>query len=180
VIAPDFPDIFQEFNGKQISLLFRGSDEHFDWETFRRRCDGRTNTLTVALDTEGNIFGGFTPLELGGERTESCHREDLSLKSFLFTLKNPDNSPARKFPLKPEKKDCALYCSPVPSFGGEDHSGDCCCDLIIDCKTAEMNLFGNSYDCSPEPADRVHLFGNGEARWAKCDLTEVEVFEITP
>jgi hypothetical protein len=30
---------------------------------FHRRCDGHANTLTVILDTKGNIFGGFTPVE---------------------------------------------------------------------------------------------------------------------
>jgi hypothetical protein len=37
-------------------------------------------------------------------------RADPSQKSFLFTLRNPRNLPARKFALKPEKKDRAIWC----------------------------------------------------------------------
>jgi hypothetical protein len=30
---------------------------------FHGRCDGHAPTLTLIQDTEGNIFGGFTPVE---------------------------------------------------------------------------------------------------------------------
>jgi hypothetical protein len=68
----------------------------------------------VILDTDGNIFGGFTPVEW--ESTEwDIYEADLSLKSFLFTLKNPHNVPARRFALKAEKKDEAICC--ISSWG---------------------------------------------------------------
>jgi hypothetical protein len=54
------------------------------------------------LDTNGNIFGGFTPVKWD---SYTGHKADPSLKSFLFTLKNPHNFPARRFALKAEKKD---------------------------------------------------------------------------
>jgi hypothetical protein len=43
-----------------------------------------------------------------------------SLKSFLFTLKNRHNTPARRFALKAEKKQRAIYCDSRdgPYFGG--------------------------------------------------------------
>jgi hypothetical protein len=62
-IIPDFSEIFTEFRGKQISLLWQGSRDGFKAQEFHRRCDGHANTLTVILDMEGNIFGGFTPVE---------------------------------------------------------------------------------------------------------------------
>jgi hypothetical protein len=37
-------------------------------------------------------------------------KADPSLKSFLFTLKNPDNVPARRFALKSEEKENAINC----------------------------------------------------------------------
>jgi hypothetical protein len=37
-------------------------------------------------------------------------RDDPGLKSFLFPLKNPHDSPPRKFALKTEKKDRAIEC----------------------------------------------------------------------
>jgi hypothetical protein len=36
------------------------------------------------------------------------NRSDESIQSFLFTLRNPDNVPARRFALKVEKKDRAI------------------------------------------------------------------------
>jgi hypothetical protein len=41
------------------------------------------------------------------------------MRSFLFTLKNPHGIPARKFALRAEKKDCAIYCDSTygPSIG---------------------------------------------------------------
>jgi hypothetical protein len=62
-IISDFPEIFAEFRGKQFSLLWRGSRNGFKAQEFHHRCDGHANTLTVIVDTEGNIFGGFTPVE---------------------------------------------------------------------------------------------------------------------
>jgi hypothetical protein len=43
----------------------------------------------LILDTGGNVFGGFTPLQW-----ELCVKDkrDESLKSFLFTPKNPHNT----------------------------------------------------------------------------------------
>jgi hypothetical protein len=42
------------------------------------------------------------------------------LKNFVFTLKNPHNIAARKFPLKAERKQPAFWClsSWDPGFGG--------------------------------------------------------------
>jgi hypothetical protein len=90
---------------------------------FHLRCDDHANTLTVILDTNGNIFGGFTPVkwESGG----SHYKADNSQKSFLFTLKNPHNIPARRFVLKSEEKHKAIwYASTVgPYFGSGSDIG---------------------------------------------------------
>jgi hypothetical protein len=77
--------------------------------------------MTLIQDTERNIFGGLTPVECDspppdgrgpdGRRFVERWKADPSLKSFLFTLKNPHNFPARKFPLKAERKDRAICCS---------------------------------------------------------------------
>jgi hypothetical protein len=70
----------------------------------------------VILDTDGNIFGGFTPVEW---ESRGGAKADRSLKSFLFTLKNPHNVPARRFALRAEMKNCAIYCYSTrgPFFG---------------------------------------------------------------
>jgi hypothetical protein len=60
-IISDFPKNVAAF--RKFSLLWRGSRDGFQKEEFHRRCDGHANTLTVILDTNGNIFGGFTPVK---------------------------------------------------------------------------------------------------------------------
>jgi hypothetical protein len=111
-IVPDFPKLFEDFKNKQFTLLWRGSRDGFKAKQFHRRCDGHPNTLTVISDTKGNIFGGFTPVEWesrkwNGEigKNNSCLKADPSLKSFIFTLQNPHNVPARRFALRAEKED---------------------------------------------------------------------------
>jgi hypothetical protein len=108
LIVSDFPPLFEEFRAKRFNLLWRGSRDGFTAGEFHRRCHGRANTLTVISDTDGNVFGGFTPVEW----ENSCSfKGDDSLRSFLFTLRNPHGVPPRKFKLKAEKKQFAISCS---------------------------------------------------------------------
>jgi hypothetical protein len=62
-IVPDFPKLFEDFKAKEFTLLWRGTRDGFRANDFHNRCDEHSNTLTVILDTEGNIFGVFTPAE---------------------------------------------------------------------------------------------------------------------
>jgi hypothetical protein len=79
----------------------------------------------VILDTDGNVFGGFTPLKWDSSRKKlfgddkGFFKADDSLKSFLFTLKNPHNIPARRFALKIEEKWEGIRCDSEwgPCFG---------------------------------------------------------------
>jgi hypothetical protein len=62
-IVRDFPELFEDFEKKQFAVLWRGCRNGFRAYDFHRRCDGHENTPTLVLDTKGNIFGGFTPVE---------------------------------------------------------------------------------------------------------------------
>jgi hypothetical protein len=108
-IISDVPEIFANFQGGRFSLGWRGGRDGFGASEFHRRCDGHANTLTVILDTNGNIFGGFTPVKW--ESPPKYKRKvDDSLNSFLFTLKNPQDIPVRRFVLKAKEKHRALSC----------------------------------------------------------------------
>jgi hypothetical protein len=112
-------------------LLWRGSRDGFFATDFHDRCDGHANTLTVIEDTDGNIFGGFTPVEWesctqhGGY--SGCFKSDPSRKTFLFTLDNPHNFPVTKFALRIRPSDHALNCAPSrgPHFIDIDVSDQC-------------------------------------------------------
>jgi hypothetical protein len=95
VIRPDVPKLFDIFKNKTFTLLWRGSRDGFGAGDFHGRCDGHANTLTVILDTDDNIFGGFTPVRWESRTRPPYNKADPSVKSFLFTLANPESFPRR-------------------------------------------------------------------------------------
>jgi hypothetical protein len=117
----------------------------------------------VILDTEGNIFGGFTPVEWesrvwNGKRDWEWKADD-SQKSFLFTLKNPENIPARRFALKAEKKHRAIHCDSKwgPGFGGG-------CDISVHdschANTLSFTSPGSAYTNDTGLDDKIVLTGS--------------------
>jgi hypothetical protein len=165
-IISNFPDVFTEFVGKKFSLLWRGSRDGFKAEEFHRRCNGHANTLTVISDTKGNIFGGFTPLEW---EWRFCYKADDSLKSFVFTVKNPHNVPARSFALKAEQKHRTICCS---SFCGPDFV-----DIYVfsDCNTNTDSCTSLGLSYLNDTGIDSEMFFTGEKHF---QVQEIEVFEI--
>jgi archaellum component FlaC len=177
-IISSFPEIFGEFRGKRFEILWRGSRDGFRAAEFHRRCDRHANTLTVILDTNGNIFGGFTPVEWesqvwnGKDGDESnCRKADPTVKSFLFTLKNPHNFPAKRFPLKTAKKQRAIVCDSTwgPRFFDIAISDNCNANT-----ESNACFFGFSYADDSGFERGTLLTGSASFR-----VKEIEVFEIT-
>jgi hypothetical protein len=164
----DFPEIFTEFREKHFSLLWRGSRDGFGAGDFHRHCDGYANTLTVILDTKGNIFGGFTPVEW---ESAVKNKADSSLRSFLFTIRNPHGLTARRFALKNEYKDGAILCGPT--------TGPHFIDLAVYDNCNENNdnsayAFGVRYVNNTGRSGMKFFAGSHYFR-----VKEIEVFEIT-
>jgi hypothetical protein len=165
-IVADFPKLFEEFKKKKFTLLWRGSRDGFSSGDFHSRCDGHPNTLTVILDTNGNIFGGFTPVEWESE-TWNKGKADPSLKSFIFTLKNPHNVPARRFALKPEKKNMAIVCY----RGAVSNFGDIC---VSENYGTYTSWFGDTYTNDTGLVGKTFFTGSSHFQ-----VKEIEVFEMT-
>jgi hypothetical protein len=162
-IVPYFPKLFEDFKQKQFTLLWRGSRHGFQAKQFHGLCDGHPNTLTVILDTKGNMFGGFTPVKWD---STSLDKADPSMNSFLFTLKNPHNVPARRFALEAEKKNKAIYC--------HSNYGPSFYDLgVLDDGNANSN-FGMNY--TNDTGLNGNTFFTGSQYF---QVKEIEVFEIT-
>jgi hypothetical protein len=170
-VISDVPEIFAEF--RKSSLLWRGSRDGFNAKEFHRRCDDQANTLTVILDTDRNIFGGFTPVEWES-RTSNYFKADDSLKSFVFTLKNPHNIPARRFGLKADANHQAIDCNSEwgPCFGYSP------CDIAVsdncNTNTDSYTQLGICYANDTGLGYGVVLTGS----WT-FQVKEIEVFEIT-
>jgi hypothetical protein len=123
----------------------------------------------VILDTKGNIFGGFTPTEWD---SSGGWKADDSLKSFLFTLKNPHNIPMKRFALRPGMRHRAIDCSSKwgPIFGK---------DIVVhtDCNTNYNSYthLGNLSYTNDTGLDNEIVFTGGK----NFKVKEIEVFEIT-
>jgi hypothetical protein len=167
----DLPAVFDEFRAKCFVLLWRGSRDGFAARVFHDRCDGHANTLTIVQDSEGNIFGGFTPLVW--DSADRLSKRDDSMKSFLFSVRNPHGVAPRKFPLKDDRKRSAVYgdSRTGPRFGGtwsDLHIGD-------DCATGPRShaVFGTSY-ANDTGIDGKTFFTREE----NFTVKEIETFEI--
>jgi hypothetical protein len=174
VIISEAPDIFAVIGGAYTSLLYRGSRDGFLGKNFHDACDGHANTLTIVLTTEGWIFGGFSPCAWD---CSFAYKQDDSRKSFLFTIKNPHGVPPTIFPLKDDKKQCAIYCFPSrgPIFGGG-------CDLFIsDCcdsnEKSYTKTFGDTYENTTRMDGKT--FFTGDRFFTVKELEVFEVFEIS-
>jgi hypothetical protein len=168
-IISDFPEIFAEFRSKHFNLLWRGSRDGFSAARFHGYCDRHGNTLTVILDTKGNVFGGFTPLKWESRMKMPWNKADGSLRSFVFTLKNPNNVGAKRFALKPEKKQFAICCDAAlgPQFydvGVSDHCNG---------NMKNVSYLGGSY--TNETGVNGDRFFTGARNF---QVKEIEVFEI--
>jgi hypothetical protein len=114
-IVSTTPRIFSRFAGKQLRLLYRGSRDGFQANTFHNQCTGHRNTVSLILSKNKSIFGGYTPLAWS---SKDEYVSDPSLTSFVFTIKNPHNLPEQIFKLTEEayaiytRSDCG------PTFGG--------------------------------------------------------------
>jgi hypothetical protein len=78
LIVLSCPWILREFLGKYFSLLSRGSCDGFSAKTYHNCCNHHAPTPTVILDSDGNIFGGSTPVKWD---SRSNWKSDCSLKS---------------------------------------------------------------------------------------------------
>jgi hypothetical protein len=132
----------------------------------------------VIFDPKANIFGGFTPVKWESRvwngrsgYADNGYNEDDSQKSFLFTLKNPHDIPARRFALKAEEKDRAIWCDSRwgPCFGGCITVSDSC-----NANTRSCTCLGSTYTNDTGLDGAVVFTGS----W-HFQVKEIEVFEIT-
>jgi small GTP-binding protein len=149
--------------------LWRGSRDGFGAQDFHRCCDGKSPTLTLIRDTEGNIFGGFSAIPWKSAVMERS-LPDSGLQSFLFTVKNPHDLAGRIFRLKSPKSASAIGVSARlgPSFGDED--------LVIcdhcDVNASHARSFGSSY------LNDSNIPGPLFTQYETFKVSEIEVFGI--
>jgi hypothetical protein len=166
-IISDSPRIFSVFGEKKFQLLYRGSRDGFEASTFHGRCNGHFNPVTLILSTNDCIFGGYTPVAWTSRNSAVS---DPSLKSFLFTIRNPHNLPTQIFKLK--QGDYAIYdhSDHGPRFGGgtDLHVADQCRN-----SNSCWSNFGHIYENITGIAGNQVFTGV-----TNFTVQEIEVFEV--
>jgi hypothetical protein len=124
----------------------------------------------LIVDTDGNVFGGFTPVEWeSGDK----YKGDDSPRSFLFTLRNPHGVPPRKFALRAEEKQYTIYCNSTrgPAFYGYLFVYNNC-----NANRESYTRIGTHWDDCADANDTAfeYFFTGAE----KFTVKEIEVFEI--
>jgi hypothetical protein len=168
LIISEYPrEILGDFAGGRFDLLWRGTRDGFGAATFHAKCNGRGNILTIVMDMNGYIFGGFTPIALD---SSNATKQDSSNRSFLFTLKNPTGTNPMKFPMIPSKIAITCYANYGPYFGNSNdlYIADNCNQNLNNASNLGVNFTNNT----GQPG---HLFLTGANNF---QVKEIEVFQI--
>jgi hypothetical protein len=166
-IIATFPADFEFFRGKSFALLYRGSRDGFESSAFHSRCDGHGETVTIIVSDNDCIFGGYSPCTWSSVISVV---PDPGSTSFLFTIKNVHNLPARVFKLKhPENGICTN-----PGYGPCFGSGN---DLSIGSPCTGSNKNWSSLGGAYENDTRVYSLKvlAGSYRFA---VRDIEVFKL--
>jgi hypothetical protein len=149
-------------------LLYRGSHDGFVASNFRSKCDGESNTITIILPTKDFIFGGFSSLAWD---SSGQWKVDNARKSFVFSVRNPHNSPDKKFSLTNPIYTISCHSSYGPTFGGgsDIYVADGCNN-----NTSSYTNLGHSYTNDTGIAQTQ--FFTGERNFT---VKEIEVFQVS-
>jgi hypothetical protein len=168
-ILSGVPEIFSVFVNKTFRLLYRGSRDGFEARTFHSLCNGHKNTVSLILSTNGFIFGGYTPVAWN---SRNAHVSDPSLRSFIFTIKNPHNLAAQIFKQKTEDHAITDFPAWGPGFGSSYYCDLQVCDECDSCNKSCSRL-GRSYTNDTGKSGNEVLTGAED-----FTVKEIEVFEV--
>jgi len=99
-----------------LELQYRATRDGFTSNSFHRKCDGISNTLTVIKSTNGNIFGGFT--EKAWNSSGNVYADP---KAFIFSLVNKENKPFKAITNDNYAICCDSSCGPKFGVGFDIH-----------------------------------------------------------
>jgi hypothetical protein len=164
-----FPEILNQFRNQRLKLLYRGSRDGFDASNFHAKYDNQSHTITFICTTKDFIFDGYTPLSWD---STSGYKADSSHRSFVFTITNRHNLTSRKFGLKPDHLQYAIYCYALygPWFGNGNTIY--VCDNCAACNSSYTRLYGYVNDTGLND----YTVFTGERYFT---VKEIEVFTLT-
>jgi hypothetical protein len=172
-IVSGFPSVLSVIEEKKVRLLYRGTRDGFTCSNCHPLVKGHSNLVVVVESTGGWIFGGYAHCKW--PESDDTWSGDPSQKSFLFTLKNPHNSPPRRFAMESTRKDHVLACSSayLVWIGSVGAIG-----LMPDCNaysTSHNRGFGPGRTFVNDSGHEGNTFFTGSETYT---VKEVEIFEF--
>jgi hypothetical protein len=166
-IISSIPDIFSVFGAERLKLLYRASRDGFETSAFHDRCNGHSNTVTLVSSSKGWIFGGYTPLPWSSREGASS---DPSLRSCIFTIKNPHNLAPRIFKLKQQENAIYNHLKYGPRFGD---------GMAADLWVCGESFLANSSVLGMSYINNTGIEGSKVLAGSSCfSPNEIEVFEV--
>lgn len=155
----EFPD------NQKFMLLYSASKNKngHDFDDFHIRCDGVKNTLTIIRTSQNYIFGGYTDAAW-----DSADHDIEDPNSFIFSLKNCDNSP---FKASCTDSKTSIYGGSDygPTFGFSDiELGSCFLNKLYGSSTMGYNA---SYE---NPLSKSYILAGAE----HFSVINFEVYEL--
>ena len=155
---------------KKIELIYRGTRDGGDNNSFHQKCDNQGPTLILCKNDKDNIFGGYTSVSWTNDN--KGYKTDKN--SFLFTLTNIHNTEPTKFQEYNNNNNVYHYSNNGPTFGNGS-------DLYF------YQQFLNNNNCqSGFPSTYKDTIGKGRSiftgnynNYNSCiKLREIEIFKI--
>lgn len=148
----------------KFKLLYRGTKDGMDANTFHKKCDEFAPTLTIVKSTQGKIFGGFSD-----QKWTVTNNYKQSDKTWLFSIDEKE-----KFPVKKGNTQ-AIYAQTNygPTFGG-GHDLYICLQQGGLGQSSYSNL-GHSYECKTKNQQQKQSLLAGSYQFG---IEEVEVYHV--
>ena len=146
------------------SLLYRGSRDGFGSRAFHSRCDGKSNTVTIILNDQNHVFGGYT--SVAWSSSDSCLGDS---SAYLFSLRKDKLTNSEKYSITKSSDAIHGGSSNGPIFGhGSGYA-------IYICSDANINKCSHNTKSSYEIPSTGYLAGASDSNWL---VTEIEVYQL--
>ena len=146
-------------------LLYRGTTDGFGPSAFHSRCDGKSNTVTIILNDQNYVFGGYTSVPW---HSYNLYSNDPN--AYLFSLRRDQSTNSEKYLIRPPHSPYAIYGGSVymPTFGYAGH------DIYI-CPNANITKCCGNTKTSYGIRNDNFLAGANNRDWL---VTEIEVYQL--
>ena len=142
------------------SLLYRGTRDGFGSSAFHSRCDGKSNTVTIILNDQNHVFGGYTSVAW---LSSTSWLTDSS--AYLFSLRRGKSTSSEKY----------LITQSQYAINGHNGSFGPYFDDLEICSDANINKCSTNTKESYAIPSTGYLAGASDSNWL---VTEIEVYQL--